>query len=56
MKSYKSLSVICAVCMAAVGMYFNPATIKADDDPMNMYQNSDFIEKSSRNLQKKPSS
>lgn len=45
MKSYKSLSVICAVCMAAVGMYFNPATIKADDDPMNMYQNSDFIEK-----------
>lgn len=45
MKSYKSLSVICAVCMAAIGMYFNPATIKADDDPMNMYQNSDFIEK-----------
>lgn len=45
MKSYKCLSVICAVCMAAVGMYFNPATIKADDDPMNMYQNSDFIEK-----------
>ena len=45
MKSYKSLSVICTVCMAAVGMYFKPVEIKADDDSMNMYQNSDFIEK-----------
>ena len=26
-------------------MYFKPVEIKADDDSMNMYQNSDFIEK-----------
>ena len=45
MKSYKSLSIICTVCLAAVGMYFKPVEIKADDDSMNMYQNSDFIEK-----------
>lgn len=46
MKLYKSMSFICAISVAFVAcMQLNSEIIRADDDPMNMYQNSDFIEK-----------
>lgn len=44
MKLYKVISAVCVICLAAAGVQVNIMPVKADD-AMNMYQNSDFIEK-----------
>lgn len=44
MKLYKVISAVCVISLAAAGVQVNTMLVKADD-AMNMYQNSDFIEK-----------